>query len=104
MGQKKLIRVGYWWSKGETGLPTPIADSDTLWEEDRDIVVGYLKSGVIHQRYKGWSNCRICGAVNGTTDMTDGVYVWPSGLYHYVEAHKVALRKDFITHILDGHG
>ena len=31
--------------------------------------------------------------------MTDGVWLWPEGLYHYVEDHNVRLPKEFISHI-----
>lgn len=41
--------------------------------------------------YKGSSPCRICGAPNGSGEYgvaIDGVlYVWPSGLTHYLEVH-----------------
>jgi len=36
----------------------------------------------------------------GRSDMTDGVYVWPEGLAHYVEHHNVRLPHQFVQHVL----
>lgn len=35
----------------------------------------------------------------GHRDLTDGVYVWPEGLAHYVKAHAVRLPDDFLAHV-----
>lgn len=37
----------------------------------------------------------------GRSDMTDGVYVWPEGLAHYVEHHNVRLPHQFVQHVLE---
>lgn len=39
----------------------------------------------------GHSTCRICGVPNGSAELTNGVYVWPEGLGHYVREHSVRL-------------
>ena len=36
----------------------------------------------------------------GRSDMTDGVYVWPEGLAHYVEHHNVRLPHQFVQYVL----
>jgi hypothetical protein len=35
----------------------------------------------------------------GSYDFTDGVWVWPEGLSHYVEIHCVRLPAEFIDHL-----
>lgn len=51
----------------------------------------------------GFSLCRICGCRNGGTELTDGVYVWPDGLAHYVTEHDVRLPDVFVQHVLSYH-
>lgn len=34
----------------------------------------------------------------GSCDFTDGVWIWPEGLAHYVEKHDVILPDDFVQH------
>ena len=58
----------------------------------RDVVVAYLRSGTVFVAAAGFSVCRVCGILNGNTEMTDGEhFVWPEGLGHYVESHNVRL-------------
>jgi hypothetical protein len=40
----------------------------------------------------------------GDSDLTDGIWVWPQGLVHYVDAHQLALPKQFIDHVLAHNG
>jgi hypothetical protein len=47
----------------------------------------------------GYSECRLCGARNGSLELTDGVYVWPDGLSHYVRQHSVRLPTAFTDHV-----
>lgn len=66
-------------------------------------VADYLDQGLIHERYRGFSWCRVCGHDSermGSTDLTDGVWLWPAGLSHYVRCHSVGLPESFITHAL----
>jgi hypothetical protein len=44
------------------------------------------------------SFCRFGCGVNGTIEQTDGVFVWPEGLAHYVEVHSVRLPEEFVEH------
>ena len=52
--------------------------------------------------YHEASFCRFaCGeTAMGAEDLTDGTYVWPSGLVHYVEQHAVGLPEAFVAHAL----
>ena len=63
-------------------------------------VLGYLRSGRVIVDFMGWSYCRICGKSGpemGCSEMTDGHWLWPDGLPHYVEVHDVALPADFVA-------
>lgn len=60
----------------------------------------YLRSGQELNALLGYSYCRFrCGIGDsdlGCRDLTDGVWVWPEGLWHYAEAHEVALPDEFL--------
>ena len=43
-------------------------------------------------------DCRFCNEFNGTGELTDGTYVWPEGLAHYVTEHNVRLPEGFVSH------
>jgi hypothetical protein len=50
--------------------------------------------------FMGYSTCRICGKHdNGNLELTDGTYIWPSGLEHYVREHAVRLPDEFVAHL-----
>ena len=86
----ELIRAGYWKSDTDERWPDPRSMVDPkLPEAERDEVVSYLRRGFVVRLWMGYSPCRICGANNGDLDVTDGVYIWPDGLAHYVDAHNV---------------
>ena len=93
--------IGYWASSAEGeedsfGWPDP-RDLIGLWDSaDRKSVINYLSSGIIFRRYFGYAQCRICNGLLGSSEMTDGIWVWPEKLEHYVQAHDVLLPKAFI--------
>ena len=94
------VAIGYWHSYGPfASLPHPQSLVDPTWEpRRRRKVVKYLKSGLTWRLYMGFSTCRFCCAANGATDLTDGVWVWPEGLAHYIEKHAVRLPDEFVAH------
>src|SRR5262245_56534732 len=59
---------------------------------------GSLIQGLVLTSFRGWDNCLFhCDLrVVGTKELTDGVWLWPEGLYHYVERHSVCLPDEFI--------
>jgi hypothetical protein len=71
----------------------------------------FTKKDVIHylsgkhlikcNAYMGWSDCRICGKMNGSHEWTDLHYIWPEGLAHYVKKHDVRLPDEFLIHIMN---
>jgi hypothetical protein len=105
--------VGYWCSSdhppSRPGFPRPL---DAFFPDprclvgsgrdptDRELIVAYLRSGQVYARWRGLSYCRFrCGidpSLMGSRCLTDGAWVWPEGLAHYVEAHSVRLPEEFM--------
>ncbi len=97
-----LRLIGYWRNEQHPEYPDPHDFVDEGWDEDRRLAVaGYLFRGVMPWTMMGLSPCRICGQTNGSVEYSDGVYVWPEGLAHYVEDHFVRLPPEVEQHILD---
>lgn len=107
--KSSLILIGYWYSEREPQYPDPnkLIDPE-FWDEvektnylNKAAFVMHLKGGVPCNFYRGFSACRICGVLNGTHERTDGTYVWPVGLAHYIEEHDVRLPVKFIEHVIE---
>ncbi|MFF2623213.1 hypothetical protein [Oerskovia jenensis] len=101
MNLPDLVLIGYWQGRGADGWPDPADFVDPDWDDDeRDLVVRYLTRGFVVRYYMGYSPCRLCGRDNGALELSDGVYVWPDGLKHYVADHDVRLPKEFVSHVV----
>jgi len=92
-----LQSLGYW----SWGIdPTKLVDPTWAFGE-RAKLVKYLRGGVKWRSYFGFSFCRFaCGTPNvemGSADLTDGEWVWPEGLWHYVDKHGVMLPDEFLA-------
>jgi hypothetical protein len=100
-----LTGIGYWHSIHYPQYPDPGHFVDEQWNaEEKERVIAYLKSGhEMPYAYAGVSWCRFrCGYHQlGSLELTDGKYLWPEGLYHYIEAHNVKLPQAIIDHILN---
>jgi hypothetical protein len=70
----------------------------------RERVATCLDQGSVFESYRGISWCRFgCGHHSmGSRELTDGHWVWPEGLSHYVRAHGVVLPGQFLSHVLGG--
>jgi hypothetical protein len=101
-----LKAVGYWWSHPKDRLPKNDRFPDpTLlvcpsWcAGERKRIAVYLRAGGTYAQWRGLSYCRFeCGisdADMGSRCLTDGEWVWPEGLAHYLECHKVRLPDEF---------
>jgi hypothetical protein len=98
-----LIAIGYWHSDDLTAsrLPHPQGVGLLAWEEERRTMLAtYLRSGRTTRAYFGVSYCRFrCADVSmGSREFTDGRWVWPEGLVHYVEGHSIGLPEEFLAH------
>jgi hypothetical protein len=92
--------IGFWASPGNDDLPNPADFVDGSWDEsERQLVDDYLASGQVAAAWIGASRCRLCKRVNGSRDFTDGFFLWPEGLGHYVLDHGVRLPAEFLAHI-----
>ncbi len=109
---QKLTKIGFWAAQPDELLSVllnvldPLPDPRTLvdpdWEKaDREKLAAYLDAGERVETFFGYSWCRF-GCDNhsemGTADLSDGVYLWPEGLSHYVRVHKVRLPEAFARH------
>ena len=68
---------------------------------DKERLIAYLDSGEVFQSWLGDTDCRLgCGEEDlATSDLTDGVWLWPQSLSHYIEAHDVVLPDAFLSHV-----
>jgi hypothetical protein len=102
--------VGYWPFRATASVGpivtrqekyVPPEAIDSSWDaEERAFVIAYLKAGEVRTRWRGISGCAICHCHNGSTDLTDGEWVWPQGYAHYLEKHGVKPPAEFIEHVL----
>src|SRR5712671_4557363 len=99
--------IGYWMgSLLDAGLPLPQELSGEASESVRDALCAYLRGGRLFETYRGFSWCRFhCGTEDqeiGCREFTDGEWVWPEGLVHYVREHGVLLPEEFIARATSG--
>lgn len=99
-----LHEIGYWLeSTGERAPVDPTRLVNAAWASaDRGRLVSYLRQGRPIFSYMGTSFCRFsCGvprAEMGSADLSDGTWIWPEGLAHYVEKHAIELPDEFLEH------
>ena len=99
-----LKAIGFWYGQdADQSLIDPKHLVAPEWErENRKNVVQYLRSGSPAYEWMGYSWCRFeCGIEDhemGDSELTDGVWCWPSGLAHYVEFHEIKLPNEFVRH------
>jgi hypothetical protein len=114
MGIEKsgLIKVGFWRDTSPKTITTQILNfvenlpdpRDLVWRgwplQERELIAAYLDACPDVEHWMGYAYCRFgCDGGFGTTDKSDGKYLWPEGLSHYVLKHAVRLPEDFIRHI-----
>jgi hypothetical protein len=104
---KTLKAVGYWYYPSPSRLspeerfPDPRRLVRPNWAAgQRGRIAAYLRSGKTYAHWRGFSFCRFrCGtrpSEMGSRCLTDGIWVWPEGLAHYVECHGVHLPSEFV--------
>lgn len=97
---RELVAIGYWRGEGRPNLPNATDFVDASWDEDeRFEVIAHLEHAMIVRKQMGCSRCRFCGALNGSLELSDGTYVWPEGLAHYLREHDLRLPQMFVDHV-----
>jgi len=104
---KQMKLIGYWITSLRDQVYYPpqefVLNSPPEWQA---LVANYLDNGEVFEVYRGSPWCRFsCGYSNsnmGYRDLSDGYFVWPDNLSHYVRDHNVQLPQDFIQHVQSG--
>lgn len=95
---------GYWYnSYGDAAkYPMPIAKSDEM-QDKIAFLINLTKAQEEAERnsYRGWSNCRICGCMNGSAEYHTDKWLWPSGYQHYINDHNVRPSPEFFEYIMN---
>src|SRR4051794_1813983 len=96
--------IGYWDGRAASDGGPDVCGFVAAGDDTVQHVVGvYLRSGTVVATAAGVSTCRLCGAVNGSAEQTDGEhFVWPEGLAHYVEEHHVRLPDEVVAVAVSG--
>jgi hypothetical protein len=100
-----LKRVGFWRSDEEPDLPHPRDFVDAAWyTAEGERVLEYLEQAyALPYAWCGSSWCRLgCPDIPrdiGTQDRTDGTFLFPEGLAHYVRVHAVRPPVEFLKHL-----
>ena len=94
--------IGYWKDREDSGTFRDCPEPYWLrWprcdEKDSNSILAYLETGHKCRAYCGRARCRFprCGLTLGSKDLTDGEWVWPEGLEHYIVRHSVSLPDEF---------
>jgi hypothetical protein len=101
--------VGYWGSgvgQGLAALSRPEALVRPGWQlQDRERIVAYLAAGIVCAGWCGLAVCRFaeCVRLLGSCDLTDGMWIWPQGLEHYLIVHEVCLPEAFVETMRGNH-
>lgn len=93
MSTLRLKAVGFWQSSAEI-------EKSPISLHDRSKIIRYLDACPA-ARVRGTPFACVFQdqTHRATLERTDGVYVWPSGLVHYVRDHDVRLPECFVEHI-----
>lgn len=93
------IKIGFWkdrHSPEHLNSPMPVEKADEHSDKSEILKrLTLLESESREVRYRGWSNCRICGESNGSGEFhfidkeSKVEYVWPEGYRHYLDKHNV---------------
>ncbi len=86
---------GYWKGRLTPDLPMPVGD--VRWDEREAFLerLDALERFATERHTKGFSLCRLCGEVNGSSEYRMDGWRWPEGLRHYLSDHGVRPSADF---------
>lgn len=91
--------VGYWAAQGGGDGYPDVMLLPRSYMPDSEAIAEYLDSAPIARSFRGYSGCRLCGCQNGSRERSDGTYIWPEGLSHYVRSHGLVLPDFLADHI-----
>ena len=89
---------GYWYSSYMPQFPVPQPQSEPVSQEFLSKLNAVQALSKV-EYYRGWSNCRCCGKMNGSTEYEFGEWRWPSGFMHYLTEHNVHPTPEFVAMI-----
>lgn len=103
-----MKKEGFWCCNDDEEslrFPIPVANSQPwhnqeLFVKALALVESKIPPDPMHC-FLGWSDCRICGCMNGTMEYELYDWLWPEGFKHYIEKHNVKPSEDFIAFIVD---
>lgn len=101
----KIRRLITWLAPNiDDRLPDPRTVVNPHWNPSaKETVLRYLRGANTCNSFLGYSYCRFdCGVTEhemGCCEKTDGKWVWPEGLAHYVDKHDVDLPAEFLADI-----
>ncbi len=94
---------GFWRSDdGELDLPQVEAVADADWSgfEQKKVVSYLLNAPLVVVASGPNSKCLLCEELCGSSAYrSDGCWLWPDDLAHYVDQHNVSLPPSFLTHL-----
>ena len=93
-------KEGHWRWAMEPNLPMPEPDADWPGRDAFLPLLHRLEDAARETHFKGFSTCRLCGRVNGSSSFTLDGWEWPSGFAHYLEDHGVRPTADFEAFVL----
>ncbi|KAG6950043.1 hypothetical protein JG688_00014358 [Phytophthora aleatoria] len=120
-----LRELGFWCHEDElssakpldANRPNPLYLVDDAWLAECDpallkTIEWFLTRAFVESHELAYSFCRFpnCSLaleqprVMGACTMTDGVYCWPEGYWHYVSHHHVKPPQEFLDHVLERYG
>jgi hypothetical protein len=101
---ERLRYIGYWHSLESPDLPDPAWFVDPAWDErEKKRVLRYFRKCFQTPWFfmgSSWCRFRCRRGALGYREYTDGKFVWPEGLPHYIEHHRVRLPQEVSDHIL----
>jgi hypothetical protein len=114
--------VGYWKAADDANNDRPnaldLVDEEWVRSHERiqSVLIAYLHEGHVESYEMGYSYCRFPSCAwhsskkhsgktrhkgMGACNLTDGIYVWPEGLTHYLASHSLRLpNEDLIARAL----
>lgn len=105
-----IFQIGYWedYKSQDTTYMHPKYLVCQNWASDfKKELINYLQSGKTLISFGGYSYCRFSDGPEdnkmGSSDLTDGFWVWPEGLAVYIEKFDVMLPENFVEYARQHH-